>query len=69
VLRGPVDAARFRVELRARQQEQRARLATLLPLPQVELPFLFTAEIGPNEIDLLADALAAGVDALEPATP
>jgi len=68
VLQGLADAARVRVELRARQQEQRARLATRLPLPQVELPFLFTAEIGPNEIDLLADALVAGVDALEPAT-
>jgi anion-transporting ArsA/GET3 family ATPase len=69
VLRGLVDAARFRVELRARQQEQRARLATRLPLPQLELPFLFTAEIGPNEVDVLADALVAGVDALEAAAP
>jgi anion-transporting ArsA/GET3 family ATPase len=67
VLHGLVDAARFRVELRARQQEQRARLAAHLPLAQLELPFLYTSEIGPNEVDVLADALVAGVDALEPA--
>jgi hypothetical protein len=69
VLHGLVEAARFRVELRARQQQQRARLASRLPLPQVELPFLFTGEIGPDEVDLLAAALVAGVDALEPAAP
>jgi hypothetical protein len=59
-------AAAFRVALRARQQEQRARLGERLPLPQIELPFLFTADIGPSEVDVLADALAAGVDAMEP---
>ena len=68
VLHGLVDAARFRVELRTRQQEQRARLAALLPLPQVELPFLFTSEIGPDETDVLADALVAGMDALPAVT-
>ena len=59
-------AAAFRVDARARQQEQRARLATLLPLPQIELPFLFTADIGPAEVDTLADAFAAGVEAMDP---
>ncbi|HEX5585954.1 MAG TPA: ArsA-related P-loop ATPase [Acidimicrobiia bacterium] len=61
-------AARFRLDLELRQQEQCARLAHALPLPQVRLPFLFTADIGPSEIDVLADALAAGVDTLEPVT-
>ena len=61
-------AAAFRVDARARQQEQRARLATLLPLPQIELPFLFTADVGPAEVDTLADAFAAGVEAMDPVT-
>jgi Mrp family chromosome partitioning ATPase len=59
------DAASFRVALRARQDEQRARLAARLPLPQIELPFLFTADIGPAEVDTLAAAFTAGVDAIE----
>ncbi len=61
-------AAAFRIDAQARQQEQRARLAMLLPLPQIELPFLFTADVGPAEIDTLADALAAGVEAMDPVT-
>jgi Mrp family chromosome partitioning ATPase len=61
-------AASVRLGLRARQQEQRARLAARLPLPQIELPFLFTADLGPDEIDTLAAALTAGVLALDPAS-
>ena len=60
-----VDAARTRLDLEARQAEQQERLAELLPLPQITLPFLFTADIGPAEIDVLADAFTAGVEALE----
>jgi anion-transporting ArsA/GET3 family ATPase len=45
---------RHRVEL---QSEQVARLAAQLPLPQLRLPFLFGAELGPAELDLLAEAL------------
>jgi anion-transporting ArsA/GET3 family ATPase len=55
-------------EFRARRQELQAseadRLADLLPLPQVRLPFLFHAELGPDEIDVLADAFTAGIEAL-----
>jgi anion-transporting ArsA/GET3 family ATPase len=61
-------AAAFRVNLHARQQEQRTRLAARLPLPQIELPFLFTADLGPAEVDTLADAFTAGVAALEPSS-
>jgi anion-transporting ArsA/GET3 family ATPase len=61
-------AARFRLDLERRQQEQCDRLAHALPLPQIRLPFLFTADIGPAEIDTLADALAAGIDSLDPVT-
>jgi anion-transporting ArsA/GET3 family ATPase len=60
-------AAQVRVDLERRQQSQRARLATRLPLPQIPLPFLFTAGIGPREIDVLADAFAVGVEALDAA--
>ena len=37
---------------------------TSCPLAQIRLPFVFTAEIGPAELDLLADRLLAEVDAL-----
>jgi anion-transporting ArsA/GET3 family ATPase len=60
-----VRAAEFRLDLERRQREQRERLARLLPLPQIHLPFLFTAGIGPAEIDTLADAFAQGIDALD----
>jgi hypothetical protein len=62
-------AARLRVDTRARQQQQRARLAAKLPLPQIELPFMFTPSIGPPEIDALADALVSGVRSLDAVTP
>ncbi|MDQ1403689.1 MAG: hypothetical protein QOG03_2005 [Actinomycetota bacterium] len=55
------DAAAFRTERQALQAEQVSRLAEALPLPQLELPFLFTTDIGPAEIDVLADALADAV--------
>jgi len=54
-------AARFRAERFALQQEQADRLAGLLPLPQIRLPFLFTADIGRAEVDLLAGALTRGI--------
>jgi anion-transporting ArsA/GET3 family ATPase len=54
-------AAAFRRERMALQAEQVARLAEGLPLPQLELPFLFTTELGPAEVDVLARALADSV--------
>jgi len=59
-------AGEFRAGLRDRQVAQCERLARRLPLPQVRLPFLFTADLGPAEIDTLADALAAGIATLDP---
>jgi anion-transporting ArsA/GET3 family ATPase len=59
-----VAAARFRADLSRRQEEQRARLAERLPLPQVRLPYFFTADIGPTELELLADELVLGIGAL-----
>ena len=49
-------------ELRRRRQEsqaaQVARLAVELPLAQLELPFCFSSELGPNELEQLTDAFS-----------
>jgi hypothetical protein len=57
-------AAAFRAERSAIQHHQADRLAQMLPLPQIRLPFLFTADLGRREIEHLADAFTAGVKAL-----
>ncbi|HEX2039370.1 MAG TPA: ArsA-related P-loop ATPase, partial [Acidimicrobiales bacterium] len=57
-------AARFRLARTALQAEQVQRLAAALPLPQLRLPYLFTTEVGPEDVDVLADALAKEVAAL-----
>jgi Mrp family chromosome partitioning ATPase len=57
-------AAAFRSERAAIQHHQADRLAQRLPLPQIRLPFLFTADLGLEEIERLADAFEAGVKAL-----
>lgn len=54
-------AAHFRLARTALQAEQVERLAKELPLPQLHLPFQFTTEVGVPELDVLAEALAAGV--------
>jgi anion-transporting ArsA/GET3 family ATPase len=61
-------AAAFRAGLEARQAEQCRRLQERLPLPQLRLPFLFTADIGADEIGTLAKALTEGVQALDDAS-
>jgi anion-transporting ArsA/GET3 family ATPase len=58
------EAAKFRVARQQLQAEQIERLSKELPLPQLQLPFLFTAEIGPSEIALLAKAITAAVEGL-----
>jgi anion-transporting ArsA/GET3 family ATPase len=60
-------AAQFRRDRGALQAEQLARLAEGLPLPQLRLPFLFRADLGPDDLELLADALRDSVAALAPA--
>ena len=57
-------AAHFVVRRRRLQAEQLDRLAERLDLPQVVLPFLFSSDIGRAELEVLADALTAGVGAL-----
>lgn len=57
-------AAGFRVDRIALQEEQLARLGGALPLEQLRLPFVFTTEIGPAELELLADRLLAEIERL-----
>jgi hypothetical protein len=59
------EAARFRLGRERLQSEQLQRLAAALPLPQLHLPFLFGAFIGPAEVDVLAGALTEQVKGLE----
>lgn len=59
-----VAAARFRRRRRALQQEQVARLADRLPLRQIHLPFVPRTEFGPDDLAVLADAFADGVEGL-----
>ena len=62
-------ARRFRVTRQELQGDQLGRLAHQLPLPQLRVPFLFTASIGPEELDVLSSALADGVEALSDPAP
>jgi anion-transporting ArsA/GET3 family ATPase len=57
-------AAKFRADLVGRQDDQCERLAEQLPLPQLRLPYFFTADVGPTEIELLADELVLGIGAM-----
>jgi anion-transporting ArsA/GET3 family ATPase len=61
-------ARRFRVERSDLQEEQVARLARELPLPQLELPALMAPTIGPSELAVLAAAMRRSVEALEAGT-
>ena len=57
-------AGTFRAERAAIQRHQADRLAQQLPLPQIRLPFMFTADLGLSEIEHLADAFTEGVKGL-----
>jgi anion-transporting ArsA/GET3 family ATPase len=57
-------AAGFREERHALQREQITRLSARLPLPRLELPFLFTPDIAGSQLDALADALTRGIEAM-----
>lgn len=57
-------AAEFRRHRMALQQEQIDRLAERLPLPQIRLPYSFTADLGPDDVERLAGAFLAGVEEL-----
>jgi Mrp family chromosome partitioning ATPase len=57
-------AAAFRAERHDLQHEQIERLRTRLPLPQIELPFMFSPDITRPQLDVLADALTHGIEQL-----
>ncbi len=57
-------AAAFRESYQQLQQLQLERLNRELPLPQLRLPYLFSASIGPDELGTLADGLAQSIAAL-----
>jgi anion-transporting ArsA/GET3 family ATPase len=58
-------AAEFRARRQALQQEQVARLAAAVDLPQLHLPFVFEADLGPSEVETLANELTSAVTGLE----
>jgi anion-transporting ArsA/GET3 family ATPase len=58
-------AADFRRHRMALQREQIERLAAQLPLPQLKLPYLFNADLGPPELELLARELLDAIANLE----
>ncbi len=61
-------ATSFQLERYELALEQADRLAAAVPLPQIRLPFVF-CEIGPTQVEELADALTAEVEAIpEPGT-
>jgi Mrp family chromosome partitioning ATPase len=57
-------AAAFLAERHALQYEQIRRLRDRLPLPQIELPFVFNPDITRPQLDTLADAFARGIERL-----
>ncbi len=59
-------ARMFQLERGALQSEQVERLARELPLPQLRLPNLSAAVLGPGELETLAEALTAGIESLRP---
>lgn len=55
------EVAEFRLNRRALQVEQITRLAKTLPLPQVQLPYLFDCDIESEDLEVLAEHLEEGI--------
>jgi anion-transporting ArsA/GET3 family ATPase len=51
------EAAKFRRQRQDLQEAQVSRLADMLPLAQLRLPYVFTTELGLTEVEALAEAL------------
>jgi anion-transporting ArsA/GET3 family ATPase len=60
-------AARFRRERTALQLTQIERMSRELPLPQLRLPFLFTSDLGPDDLSTLTDVMLRQIHSLTPA--
>jgi len=65
-LRAAADFRRHRMDL---QREQVERLASQLPLPQLHLPYLFNADLGPADLEQLARELLHGIVKLDSVRP
>jgi anion-transporting ArsA/GET3 family ATPase len=63
---GLVDAAAFRRRRQELQAAQIDRLAHRLPLPQLHLPNVWTTDLGPQDVDTLAEALKAAIEDMDP---
>jgi anion-transporting ArsA/GET3 family ATPase len=59
-------AGKLRLERQGAQAAQVVRLAEELPLPQLELPFCFSADLGPDQLSALTDALGRSVAGWQP---
>jgi anion-transporting ArsA/GET3 family ATPase len=57
-------AAAFLEERHELQLQQIERLRERLPLPQIQLPFVFDPDITRSQLDLLADAFGRGIEQL-----
>jgi anion-transporting ArsA/GET3 family ATPase len=55
----------FRASREAVQLEQIDRLSADMPLPQLRLPYVFSEDIGPEQVAELAEALGQAVDELD----
>lgn len=58
-------AGAFRVARTEHQHQEVARLTKELPLPQLKLPFLFTTQIGLDELGELASLVTIEIEALQ----
>jgi len=59
-------AADVRRQRQGSQAEQVARLGAELPLPQLQLPFCFSAELGPSQLEALTDSMAESMASWAP---
>jgi anion-transporting ArsA/GET3 family ATPase len=64
-----VVAGQLRRQRQEAQEAQVARLTSELPLPQLELPFCFSAELGPEQLEVLTDALEQAIAGWAPVVP
>lgn len=58
-------AAEFRMARRGIQDKQLQRMAEVLPLAQIHLPQVSTSDLRRDDLEILADALVEGIDALD----
>lgn len=59
-------AAKFRLQRIALQDEQVARLAEALPLPQIKLSLQFNDDLGPDNLTVLANEYLTGLHGIDP---